>query len=248
MRTGRRVLALLLLAGLALLPAAALAQSLTFDMGAESGTNTGRIIELVALFTVLSLAPGILIAVTSFTRIIIVLSLLRTALGIQGSPPNMVLISLALFLTAFIMAPTLQRAYDDGVHPLIEERISEADAFERTVKPFHDFMMAHVRERDLALFMSLGKLPQPATPDDTPFRALLPGFLVSELTRAFEIGFLLYLPFLVIDVVVASLVMSMGMASLPPSIISLPFKLIFFVMIDGWYMVCGSLIRSFGPG
>jgi flagellar biosynthetic protein FliP len=242
----RRILRLALLL-LPLLAVSASAQTVTLDLGPDNGSTTGRIVELVALLTVLSVVPGILVTVTSFTRIIIVLSFLRTAMGVQGSPPNTVLISLALFLTGFIMAPTLEKSYEDGVRPLIEERIGEGEAFGKTVAPFHDFMMAHVRERDLALFMTLGKIPPAATPADTPFRALLPGFLISELRRAFEIGFLLYLPFLVIDIVVASLVMSMGMASLPPSIISLPFKLIFFVLIDGWYLVCGSLIQSFGP-
>lgn len=243
-RLARLVLALLLL--LPLIAAPAMAQSVSLDLGPDNGTTTARIIELVALMTVLSVVPGLLVTVTSFTRIVIVLSFLRTAMGVQNTPPNTVLISLAVFLTGFIMAPTLQKSYDDGVAPLIEERISQSDALARTVAPFHDFMMAHVREQDLALFMNLGKMPAPATPADTPFRALLPGFLISELRRAFEIGFLLYLPFLVIDIVVASLVMSMGMASLPPSILSMPFKLIFFVMIDGWYLVCGSLIQSFG--
>jgi flagellar biosynthetic protein FliP len=240
----------ILLLALSLLPflaMAASAQSVTLDLGPEGGSSTGRIVELVALLTVLSLVPGILVTVTSFTRIIIVLSFLRTAMGIQGSPPNTVLVSLALFLTGFVMAPTLEKSYEEGVRPLIEERLSETEAFDKTVAPFHDFMMAHVRPRDLTLFMDLGKIPPVATPADTPFRALLPGFLISELRRAFEIGFLLYLPFLVIDIVVASLIMSMGMASLPPSIISLPFKLIFFVLIDGWYLVCGSLVQSFGP-
>ncbi len=242
-----RRLFLLALILLPLLSIPAAAQTVSLDLGPDNGSTTGRIIELVALLTILSVVPGILVTVTSFTRIIIVLSFLRTAMGVQGSPPNTVLVSLALFLTAFIMAPTLQKSYDEGVRPLIEEQISESDALARTAAPFHDFMMAHVRERDLALFMDLGKIPKVATPADTPYKALLPGFLISELRRAFEIGFLLYLPFLVIDIVVASLVMSMGMASLPPSIISLPFKLIFFVLIDGWYLVCGSLVQSFGP-
>ena len=236
-----------LAATLLLLPAAAGAQSLNLDLGG-GGSSTGRIVEMVALLSVLSVVPGILVTVTSFTRIVIVLSFLRTAMGIQGSPPNTVLISLALFLTGFVMAPTLEKAYGDGIQPLVAEQISETDAFTRTIAPFHDFMIAHVREQDLGLFLDLGKLPKPATPADTSWRALLPAFLISELRRAFEIGFLLYLPFLVIDVVVASLVMSMGMASLPPSIIALPFKLIFFVMIDGWYLVCGSLVQSFGTG
>lgn len=226
---------------------AAGAQTVSLDLGPEGGSTTGRVVELVALLSVLSIVPGLLVTVTSFTRIIIVLSFLRTAMGIQGSPPNTVLVSLALFLTSFVMAPTLEKAYNEGVKPMIEEKLSQQDAFTKTAAPFHAFMMAHVREQDLGLFINLGKLPVAADPADTPYQALLPGFMISELRRAFEIGFLLYLPFLVIDIVVASLVMSMGMASLPPSIISLPFKLIFFVLIDGWYLVCGALVQSFGP-
>jgi flagellar biosynthetic protein FliP len=238
---GLGLLALLALAG----PAAA--QSLSVDLGGESGSATGRIVEMVALMTVLSVVPGLLVTVTSFTRIVVVLSFLRTALGVQQTPPNTVIVSLAVFLTTFIMAPTLQKAYDDGVKPLMAETISQEDAVGKIVAPFHSFMIAHVREQDLALFMGLGKIEAVATPEDTPFRALLPAFLISELRRAFEIGFLLFLPFLIIDIVVASLVMSMGMVSLPPSIISLPFKLIFFVLIDGWYLVSGALVQSFGP-
>ena len=246
-RLGRWLLALapLLLALAWAGPAAA--QSLSVDLGGDSGSTTGRLVEIVAIMTVLSVVPGLLVTVTSFTRIVVVLSFLRTALGVQQTPPNTVMISLAVFLTTFIMAPTLQKAYDEGVQPLIAEKISQEEAVAKTVAPFHDFMMAHVREQDLALFMGLGKITAVATPQDTPFRALLPAFLISELRRAFEIGFLLFLPFLIIDIVVASLVMSMGMVSLPPSIISLPFKLIFFVLIDGWYLVSGALVQSFGP-
>ncbi|HEV2674088.1 MAG TPA: flagellar type III secretion system pore protein FliP [Aliidongia sp.] len=233
---------------LAVLAGPAAAQSLSLDLGDGGGSTTGRIVELVALMTVLSVVPGLLVTVTSFTRIVVVLSFLRTAIGIQQTPPNTVLISLALFLSAFVMGPTLERSYNDGIAPLIAEKIDNQTAFDRTAKPFHDFMQTHVRDQDLQLFMGLGRIPAVATPDDTPFRALVPAFLISELRRAFEIGFLLFLPFLIIDIVVASLVMSMGMVSLPPNVISLPFKLIFFVLIDGWYLVCGSLIQSFGPG
>ena len=237
---GLGLLALLALAG----PAAA--QSLSVDLGGDSGSATGRIVEIVVLMTVLSVVPGLLVTITSFTRIIVVLSFLRTALGVQQTPPNTVMVSLAVFLTAFIMGPTLQKAYDDGVKPMIAEKISQEDAIGKIVAPFHSFMMEHVREPDLALFMGMGKMVA-ATPADTPLQALLPAFLISELRRAFEIGFLLFLPFLIIDIVVASLVMSMGMVSLPPTVISLPFKLIFFVLIDGWYLVSGALVQSFGP-
>jgi len=241
----------------------ALAQSLNLDLGEGGGSLTGRVIQLLALFTVLSVAPSILIVVTSFTRIIVVLSLMRNALGIQQTPPNSVLISLALFLTAFVMAPTLETAFSDGISPLIEEEISEEEAFTRTVAPFRTFMLEQVRERDLLLFIGLaetGTAPGltgapdeeeevPAAldaPDDIPLHSLIPAFMISELRRAFEIAFLIFVPFLLIDMVVASVLMSMGMMMLPPVIISLPFKLIFFVLLDGWYLIAGSLVQSFG--
>jgi flagellar biosynthetic protein FliP len=237
-------LALLVLALAWIDPAAA--QSVTFDLGAEDGTSTGRIVQLVVLLTVLSLAPSILVMVTSFTRIVVVLSFLRSALGVQQTPPNAVIISLALFLTAFVMAPTLEQSYRDGLAPLVENKITETEAMQRTMGPLRTFMVAHVREHDLKLFMDISNAPAPATAAETPLRALVPAFMISELRRAFEIGFLLFLPFLIIDMVVASLLMSMGMMMLPPVMISLPFKLIFFVLVDGWYLVAGSLVRSYG--
>jgi len=224
----------------------AAAQSLTLDLG-QGGSATGRIVQLVALMTVLSLAPAILVTVTSFTRIIIVLSFLRNALGIQQTPPNTVMVSLALFLTGFVMAPTLQRAYDDGIAPLIEDKIDETQAFNRAVAPLQTFMLAHARAQDVKLFGDLAKLPPAEEEKGVPLRVLVPAFMISELRRAFEIGFLLYLPFLIIDVVVASILMSMGMMMLPPGMVSLPFKLIFFVLVDGWYLVAGSLVQSFAP-
>jgi len=223
----------------------ALAQSLSFDLG-DGPSTTGRIVQIIALLTVLSLAPSILVMVTSFTRIVVVLSFLRNAMGVQQTPPNAVLISLALFLTAFIMTPTLEQSYRDGIAPLMANQISEQEAFSRTVKPVHNFMMSHVREKDLQLFLDLSKAPASAVAEATPLRSLVPAFMISELRRAFEIGFLLFVPFLIIDMVVASLLMSMGMMMLPPVMISLPFKLIFFVMVDGWYLVAGSLIKSYG--
>jgi flagellar biosynthetic protein FliP len=242
------VFALLALAGAALLlPGGAWAQSVTLDFGGPgTGSSTARIVQLIILMTVLSLAPGVMVIVTSFTRIVIVLSLLRTALGTQQSPPNVVMISLALFLTGFIMAPTFTEAYTNGIAPLIEEQITEAEAFEASTRPFHAFMMSHVRQQDLDLFMGMAKATPEQTGVNTPFHVLVPAFMISELRRAFEIGFLLYLPFLVIDMVIASVLMSMGMMMLPPALISLPFKLIFFVLVDGWYLVAGSLVRSFG--
>jgi flagellar biosynthetic protein FliP len=224
------------------------AQSLTFDLGDAGGSATGRIVQLMLLITVLSLAPAILITVTSFTRIIIVLSFLRNALGIQQTPPNTVLVSLALFLTGFVMMPTFQAAWNDGISPLIEERISEAEAMQRAMAPIGAFMLANVREQDLKLFADIAKIEPVAEPKDTPFRVLIPAFMISELRRAFEIGFLLFLPFLIIDMVVASILMSMGMMMLPSAMISLPFKLVFFVLVDGWYLVAGSLVQSFAGG
>ena len=228
-----------------LFPATAHAQNVTLDFG-SGGEATGRIVQLVALLTILTLAPSILVMVTSFVRIVIVLSLLRTALGTQGTPPNTVVISLALFMTFFIMQPTLEAAYQNGIAPLIDEQITEQQAMERSVAPIRTFMLAHVREKDLDLFLNMARIDNIPSPDATPLRALIPAFMISELRRAFEIGFLLFVPFLIIDMVVASVLMSMGMMMLPPVMISLPFKLIFFVLVDGWYLVAGSLVESFG--
>ncbi len=232
-------------AALALSAGPAAAQTVTLDLG-QGGSLTGGILQLVALTTLLSLAPGILVMVTSFTRIVVVLSFLRTAMGVQQAPPNTVMISLAMFLTFFIMAPVMQESYEAGIKPLIEEQINEEQAFTRAVAPLHKFMLAHVREQDLRLFMDMSRAPAVTNPADTPLRALIPAFMISELKRAFEIGFLLFLPFLIIDMVIASILMSMGMMMLPPVLISLPFKLIFFVLVDGWFLVAGSLVRSFG--
>jgi len=246
---GRKGLLLLIAAiGCLLLPIwAANAQEITIGFGDDT-TLTERAVQLLALLTVLSLAPSILIMVTSFTRIVVVLSLLRSAIGLQTAPPNMVMISLAMFLTAFIMAPTLQKAYNDGVQPLIDGDIEFNQAFERASDPFRQFMLSQVREKDLALFQELSGRPAPDTPEDLELSTLVPAFMISELKRAFEIGFLLYLPFLIIDLVIASVLMSMGMMMLPPVVISLPFKLIFFVLVDGWNLVAGSLVKSFGGG
>lgn len=226
----------------------AMAQTFSVDLGGGAegdGTVTGRVIQLVALMTVLSLAPSILIMMTSFTRIVVVLSFLRTAIGIQQTPPNTVMISLALFLTFFIMAPTFETAYDTALKPMINEEIDEVTAFERGTAPFKEFMLKHVREQDLKLFMDLGKAEIPSDPMATPLQVVVPAFMISELKRAFEIGFMLFLPFLIIDMVTASILMSMGMMMLPPVTISLPFKIVFFVLVDGWYLICGSLIQSF---
>jgi flagellar biosynthetic protein FliP len=204
------------------------------------------VIQLVALITVLSLAPSILVMMTSFTRIVVVLSLLRTALGTGTAPPNAVIVALALFLTAFVMGPAFQNAYDVGIRPLMNNEITTEQAFERSTGPFKTFMLKNVREKDLAMFVDMSREAKPATPEDVSLRILIPAFMISELKRAFEIGFLLFLPFLIIDLVVASVLMSMGMMMLPPVVVSLPFKLIFFVLVDGWTLVAGSLIQSYG--
>jgi flagellar biosynthetic protein FliP len=186
--------------------------------------------------------------VTSFTRIVVVLSLLRTALGTATAPPNAVVVSLALFLTVFVMGPAFQQAYDVGLRPLSNGEISAEQAFERSSEPFRAFMLKNVRQKDLTLFLDLSQQPRPDKPEDISMRILTPAFMISELKRAFEIGFLLFLPFLIIDLVVASVLMSMGMMMLPPVVVSLPFKLIFFVLVDGWNLVAGSLVQSYGTG
>ena len=226
-------------------PAVAFAQSATIDLG--EGSLSGRAIQLVMLLTVLSLAPGILMTVTSFTRIVVALSLLRTGIGAAGVPPNPVIISLALFLSFFVMGPTFERAWDQGVVPYQEGRINEQQAIRRTTEPFKAFMLEHVRPEDLSLFAELSGKPQVAR-QDVAMTTLMPAFMISELRRAFEIGFLLLLPFLIIDLAVAAVLMAMGMMMLPPPTISLPMKIIFFVLVDGWALVAGSLVKSFGAG
>lgn len=230
----------------------ALAQSVTVDLGgsgvaeASGESVAGRIVQIVALLTVLSLAPGILMMMTSFTRIVVVLSFLRTAMGTQQTPPNTVLISLALFMTFFIMTPVFSKAYTEGVEPLVNGQITEVQAFERTAEPFREFMLANVREKDLELFVRIsGEEDEITSVDDVPIHVVIPAFMITELRRAFEIGFMLFLPFLVIDLVTAAILMSMGMMMLPPVLIALPFKIIFFVLVDGWYLVVGSLMESF---
>lgn len=244
MRWKRILLALAAFSAILALTGPALAQNLSIDFGDET-TLTERAIQLIGLITLLSLAPSILVMVTSFTRIVVVLSLLRTAIGLQTAPPNTVMVSLALFLTLFIMQPTLQQSYDQGIAPLMAGQIEFTEAFEAGSAPIHEFMRTHVREKDLALFYDLTNAEIPDEPEAIPLQLLVPAFIISELRRAFEIGFLLFLPFVVIDMVVASVLMSMGMMMLPPVVISLPFKLIFFVLVDGWYLVAGSLVRSF---
>lgn len=216
---------------------------------AESPSSwAGRIIQLLGVATVLTLAPGIMIMMTPFTRIVIVLSLLRTAMGLNQTPPNMVIVSLALFITFYVMQPTFDKAWNDGLQPLLNEEISEEVAIERMGEPFRGFMLANVRDKDLSLLIDLSMegTERPETRNDVQWRVLIPAFMLSEIRRAFEIGFLIFLPFLIIDIVVASILMAMGMMMLPPVMISLPFKIIFFVLIDGWYLLAGSLARSYG--
>jgi len=218
---------------------------------AGGGSASGRIIQLVALLTVLSIAPGLMIMVTSFTRFVIALSFLRSGLGLQSTPANLVLISLSLFMTFYVMAPTFDRAWQNGVRPLTENQITEEEAYERITQPFREFMLAEVRPKDLALFRDLAEANFPDRPAPDPenqsveLRILIPAFMISELRRGFEIGFLIVLPFLVIDIIVATLIMSMGMMMLPPTVISLPFKLLFFILIDGWNILIAGLVRSY---
>ncbi|WP_155982412.1 flagellar type III secretion system pore protein FliP [Xanthobacter sp. 126] len=223
------------------------------------GSTAGRLIQMVALLTILSVAPGLLIMVTSFTRFVIAFSFLRSGLGLPSTPANLVLVSLSLFMTFYVMGPTFDRAWQDGVKPLTENRIGEEEALQRIADPFRDFMLTHVRGKDLKLFADIASrdkpaeepIGQPATPEPNApeekvaMRVLIPAFMISELRRGFEIGFLIVLPFLIIDMIVATLVMSMGMMMMPPAVISLPFKILFFILIDGWNLLVGGLIRSF---
>jgi flagellar biosynthesis protein FliP len=225
-------------------PAAAIAQAVNINLGTGGGL-TERVVQLIGLMTVLSLAPSIVIMTTAFVRIVVVLSLLRTALGLQQSPPNSVIISLALFLTAIVMGPTLQKSYDEGIKPLMDQQMELPAAFDAAGAPVKAFMLQQVDRDDLALFIKLSRIPKPVNAQATPLQVVTPAFMISELKRAFEIGFLLFIPFLVIDLVVASVLMSMGMMMLPPVVVSLPFKLIFFVLVDGWRLVAGSLVSSF---
>jgi flagellar biosynthetic protein FliP len=242
----RRAAKLAVLTTLACLvfPAMAAAQAVNIDLGNGAGL-TDRVIQLAALLTVLSLAPSIVIMTTSFVRMVVVLSLLRTAMGLQQSPPNAVIISLSLFLTAIVMAPTFQASYNAGVKPLLDKKMELPQAFNASAQPVKMFMLAQVDRDDLGLFVRLSHTPANVKSADLPIHVVTPAFMISELKRAFEIGFLLFIPFLVIDLVVASVLMSMGMMMLPPVVVSLPFKLIFFVLVDGWRLVAGSLVESF---
>ncbi|SDQ92660.1 flagellar type III secretion system pore protein FliP [Pseudovibrio sp. Tun.PSC04-5.I4] len=230
-------------------PASAQDINLSDLLPAGQASASGRIIQYVMVLTVLSLAPGILIMVTSFTRFVVALSFLRSGIGLQTTPANIILISLALFMTFYVMAPTFDQAWKNGLQPLIKEQITEEVAYKEMTKPFRSFMLDNVREKDLVLFDDLAvsafDYKKDAPIEELDLRVLIPAFLISELRRGFEIGFLIALPFVVIDMIVATLTMSMGMMMLPPTVISLPFKVLFFVLIDGWYLLTGGLIRSF---
>lgn len=219
--------------------------NLSMSGGTTEPEKVSTLIQLVILLTILSLAPAILLMVTSFTRIVIVLSLLRHALGTQSMPPNQIIIGLSLFLTFFIMAPVFNRVNDEALKPYYEEQISGQLAFEKAAAPVRAFMLKQVREKDLALFVKIAHEKRPAKPDEISLTTLIPAFAISELKTAFQIGFMIYLPFLVLDMVVASVLLSMGMMMLPPIMVSLPFKLLLFVLVDGWYLIVGSLVESF---
>ena len=215
--------------------------------GQLEGQTVGTIIQLFGLLTVLSLAPGILIMATSFTRFIIVFSILRSGMGLPTTPANLILISLSLFMTFYVMSPTMDRSWNEGLRPLMANEISEEQALERISGPFRDFMVANVRDKDFDLFADLARERDQAdiSVENADLRILVPAFMISEIRRGFEIGFLIVLPFLVIDLIVATITMSMGMMMLPPVVVSLPFKILFFVLIDGWNLLVGSLVRSF---
>jgi flagellar biosynthetic protein FliP len=202
-------------------------------------------LQIVILLSVLALAPSILIMITSFVRIAVVLSFLRQAMGSHSMPPNQLMVGLALIVTFFVMSPVINTSYTDGIKPYLDEEISAEEAFDKAISPFREFMLAQTREQDLALFVDIAKIDAPETAEDVPLQVLIPGFVISELRTAFQIAFVIFVPFLVIDMVVASVLMSMGMMMLPPIIVSLPFKLLLFVLVDGWYLLIKSLVESF---
>lgn len=242
---------LLLLGALLVLPACSADATLgdtqiRVDSAAgANGSPASSGLELLFLLTFLTLLPTILMMVTSFTRVIVVLSFARNAIGVPQLPPNQVLLGLALFLTVFIMAPVWQRVNSDALQPYLNGDISQTAAFDRAKQPLRDFMFRQTRERDIALFMDLGQQPRPATPDDVPTWVLVPSFIISELKTAFQMGFVIFIPFLIIDMIVSSALMSMGMIMLPPVVVSLPFKILLFVMVDGWDLIIRSLVTSF---
>lgn len=238
-----------ILAFLFLAPALAHAQSLPkISIGVEKSDNPADLsttLQILMVLTVLSLAPSIVITMTSFTRIIVVLSFLKHAMGTQQMPPSQLMIALALILTFFIMSPVFMTAYEQGIKPYTAGTIDRTIAIDKAMTPIREFMLRQTREKDLALFVNLANLPKPSTPADVPLRALIPGFMISELRVGFQIGFVLFIPFLIIDMVVASVLMSMGMLMLPPIMVAMPFKILLFVLVDGWYLLVQSLVTSF---
>jgi flagellar biosynthetic protein FliP len=235
---------------LTLLPKLSLAATLpSIQVGlteTDDPKQMATIIEILLVFTVLSMAPALLLMTTSFTRLVVVFSFLKNAMGTQQMPPSQVLIALSLFLSLFIMAPVFSKINTTAVQPYMAEKIGLEEAFQEALKPMRDFMFKHTRQKDLGLFLSFAKLEKPQNKDEIPTSVLIPSFMISELKTAFQIGFILFLPFLVIDMVVASVLLSMGMMMLPPVMVSLPFKLLLFVLVDGWYLIVGSLVKSFG--
>ncbi len=232
---------------LLLLPEIAAASSFVSDLDniVNQPSMTGRLMQLFLLVGILSIAPAIVIMTTSFVRITIVLSMARSALGLQQTPSNQVMVGLALFLTLFIMSPTMEESYNKGLKPLLQEEITEEEAIPAVLEPMKKFMINNTRTKDLDLFISIAKVTTPDELHTLPIQVVIPSFIISELKRGFEIGFLIYLPFLIIDIVVSSVLMAMGMMMMPPVMVALPFKVIFFVVIDGWYLLAGSLVRSF---
>ncbi|MGN7610668.1 flagellar type III secretion system pore protein FliP [Magnetococcales bacterium HHB-1] len=218
---------------------------MTLGSGQADPEQVGLGLQILVLMTLFSLAPSLLIMVTSFTRVIVVMSFVRQAMGLQGQPPNQVIVALSLFITFFVMGPVFDKVYDNAVTPYLDKQISEEQAWKRAVAPVRSFMIRQTREKDLALFMRLAGIEKAQSPADVPMRLLIPAFMISELKTAFQIGFMIYLPFLIVDMVVASVVMSMGMMMLPPLVISMPVKLILFVLVDGWSLLIGSLVQSF---
>ncbi|MCM3251227.1 flagellar type III secretion system pore protein FliP [Priestia aryabhattai] len=211
----------------------------------SSPTNVSTSVQLLLLLTVFSVAPGILIMMTCFTRIVIVLSFVRTSLGTQQMPPNQILVGLSLFLTFFIMAPTFSQVNEQALQPLLKEKITLNQAYKKAAEPMKEFMSAHTRQKDLALFLEYADIDKPSSVQDIPLTALVPAYAISELKTAFQIGFMIFIPFLIIDMIIASVLMSMGMMMLPPVMISLPFKILLFVLVDGWNLVVKSLLISF---
>ena len=212
---------------------------------ATRGGDAAVSLQIIFLLTILSLAPSILIMMTSFTRIVVVLSFLRTAIGTQQMPPNQLLIGLSLFLTFFIMSPVLERVNDEAIQPLIEDEIPYREALDRGMEPIREFMLRQTRQKDMALFVRMARVQQPRNRSEIPNTVLIPSFIISELRTAFQIGFILFIPFLVIDLVVSSILLSMGMMMLPPIMVSLPFKILLFVLVDGWNLIVQSLVKSF---